>query len=71
MLLCFNCAVFSASSIDVTDESIYKEKISPNLQSSLEQLGDDEKVKVAVWLYDIDDEVKSEALTNKLKERNR
>lgn len=68
MLVCCNCVAFSATSVCVTEANIYENKISPNLQSNLDKLDEDDEVKVAVWLYDIEEEAKDSAVANKLKE---
>lgn len=65
-------STFAVSSVNVTDEQICENKIAPDLQSVLKTLDENDNVKVAVWLNDIESKEKDEGLSNKLfKEKER
>lgn len=66
ILFCCNCVFFSELSVNAKEPNSQK-KISASLESSLEKIDDNDEIKIAVWLYDIEEDVKNMAFSDYLK----
>lgn len=66
ILFCCNCVFFSELSVNAKEPNSQK-KISASLESSLKKIDDNEEIKIAVWLYDIEEDVKNMAFSDYLK----